>query len=143
LPALALAQGAVETAAGGLLVLLKLTVLAAAGAAGTLARVGISTWVGRAGAAFPFGTLAVNLLGCLAFGLVWAIAERSVEHAEALRVYVLWGFMGAFTTFSTFAFDSSVMLARREAWFLAANLAAQNGLGILLVIAGLWLGRRI
>ncbi|MCC6409686.1 MAG: CrcB family protein [Planctomycetes bacterium] len=124
--------------------LVKLALLAAAGAVGTLARFGVSTWVQRSGASsFPLGTLAVNLLGCFAFGVLWAVAERRVESAEALRMYALTGFMGAFTTFSTFAFDSSVMLARREGWLLAANLALQNGLGIGLVIVGLWLGRKL
>lgn len=123
--------------------LVKLALLATAGAAGTLARYGVSTWAQRAGpGAFPWGTLAVNLLGCFAFGLIWALAERRVEGSEALRVYALTGFMGAFTTFSTFAFDSSVLLARREGWLLLANLVLQNGAGLALVIVGLWLGRR-
>lgn len=122
--------------------LVKLSLLAVAGAVGTLARYGVSTWVNRVSpGSFPWGTLAVNLLGCFAFGLLWALAERWNEHAEALRIYALIGFMGAFTTFSTFAFDSSLMLGRREMWLLAANLALQNGLGIALVIAGLRLGR--
>ncbi|MCE9593045.1 MAG: CrcB family protein [Planctomycetes bacterium] len=121
----------------------KLALLAAAGALGTLARFGVSSWVQRGpNTAFPLGTLAVNLLGCFAFGLVWALAERRFESIENLRLYALTGFMGAFTTFSTYAFDGSVMLARQAWWTFAAYVGLQNVLGIVLVIAGLALGRK-
>ncbi len=121
----------------------KLALLAVAGSIGTLARYGLATWIQRQSPLdFPFGTLAVNLVGCLLFGIVWGFAERRIDGGDALRLYALVGFMGAFTTFSTFAFDSAQMLARRELAVLALNLALQNGLGIALVIGGLALGRR-
>jgi fluoride exporter len=125
-------------------VFVKLALLAASGALGTLARYGVSNWVQRGTShSFPVGTLTVNLLGCLAFGLVWAFAERRIESAESLRLYALTGFMGAFTTFSTLAFDGSQMLDRRAWWSFAAYVGLQNVLGILLVMAGLALGRKL
>jgi fluoride exporter len=120
----------------------ELTLLAVFGALGTLARYGLSGWVQRlGGAGFPWGTLAVNALGCLLFGLVWALAEERLLISGQTRFILLTGFMGAFTTFSTFAFESSQMLRDGE-WLLAGlNLVAQNLLGLLCMAAGIAVGR--
>lgn len=120
----------------------KLAWLAGAGALGTLARYGVGGVVQRAvGGAFPWGTLVVNALGCLLFGLVWALAEERLVIAGETRVILLVGFMGAFTTFSTFAFETSAMLRDAEWSFALANLLSQNVLGIACFFAGLALGR--
>jgi fluoride exporter len=120
----------------------KLAWLAGAGALGTLARYGVGGVVQRAlGGAFPWGTLVVNALGCLLFGLVWALAEERLVISGETRVVLLVGFMGAFTTFSTFAFETSAMLRDAEWSFALANLLSQNVLGIACFFAGLALGR--
>jgi CrcB protein len=122
--------------------MMKLVWLAAAGAIGTLARWGIGGVVQRSlGGAFPWGTLAVNALGCLLFGLVWSLAEERLVIGGETRVVLLVGFMGAFTTFSTYAFETSAMLRDAEWSFALANVAAQNLLGIACFFAGLALGR--
>ena len=91
--------------------------------------------------AMPWGTLAVNALGCLLFGVVWSLAEERMLISSQARTIVLVGFMGAFTTFSTYAFETAQMLGDSE-WLLAAgNLLVQNVLGIALVLAGMALGR--
>lgn len=120
----------------------KLLWLMLAGAAGTLARYGLSGWVQRwTGAAYPWGTLAVNALGCFLFGLVWSWADLRLEVGPQARLVVLVGFMGAFTTFSTFAFETSQML-RDAQWLVAGvNLAAQNFGGLLMVMLGMAAGR--
>jgi fluoride exporter len=120
----------------------KLAWLAAAGALGTLARYGVGGVVQRAlGGAFPWGTLVVNAVGCLLFGLVWALAEERMVISGETRAILLVGFMGAFTTFSTFAFETSAMLRDAEWSFALANLLSQNVLGIVCFFAGLALGR--
>ena len=120
----------------------KLAWLAGAGALGTLARYGVGGVVQRAlGGAFPWGTLVVNALGCLLFGLVWALAEERLVISGETRVILLVGFMGAFTTFSTFAFETSAMLRDAEWSFALANVLSQNVLGIACFFAGLALGR--
>lgn len=120
----------------------KLGWLALAGAAGTLARFGISGLAQRlGGAAFPWGTLAVNLAGCFLFGLVWTLAEDRLLISGETRFILLTGFMGAFTTFSTFAFETGEFL-REAQWLEAAgNLAAQNLLGLACIFLGLAVGR--
>jgi len=120
----------------------KLAWLAAAGAVGTLARYGVAGVVQRAlGGAFPWGTLVVNAVGCLLFGLVWALAEERMVISGETRAILLVGFMGAFTTFSTFAFETSAMLRDAEWSFALANVLSQNVLGIVCFFAGLALGR--
>lgn len=122
----------------------RLLLLAAAGSAGTLARYGLSLWVQRqAGTVFPWGTLVVNLVGCFAFGLAWAIAEGRLNISSDARAMILIGFMGAFTTFSSFAYETSALLRDAE-WGLAlANVALQNVLGVALLLVGIALGRHV
>ena len=121
-----------------------LLLLALAGGAGTLARYALSGFAQqlfRAG--FPWGTLTVNALGCLMFGLVSALGEERLLIDPKTRVIVLTGFMGAFTTFSTFAFETGNLLRDSE-WALAlANIAGQNLLGLVCVFAGFALSRLI
>ena len=116
--------------------------LMALGAAGTLARVGLSTWVQRRTASgLPLGTASVNLLGCFAFGLVVALSAQHPA-STTLRFVLLGGFMGAFTTFSSYVFDTYNLLARGRTGAALLNLVLQNGLGLLALFAGLALGKR-
>lgn len=118
--------------------------LALAGAGGTLARYGVTSLVQRTAAAgSPLGTAAVNLLGCFLAGLIWSMAEARVGFSDELRTILLVGFMGAFTTFSAFMLDTSI-LAREVDWLRASlNLLLQNGLGLVLLVAGLAAGRSV
>jgi len=109
---------------------------------GTLARYGLGGLMQRLLPwPFPWGTLTVNLVGSFLFGLVWAVAvERTMISAD-LRIIVLAGFMGAFTTFSTFMFETGELL-RNSQWLLAVgNLALQNVVGLAAVLAGWALAR--
>jgi CrcB protein len=116
----------------------KLLWIAAAGAFGSLARYGLQGLVQRQAASlFPWGTLAVNVLGCFLFGLVWALAEERGAMSAQARTVLLIGFMGAFTTFSSFAYET-VQLVRDAQWLLAAaNVAAQNVLGFVALVLGI------
>jgi len=120
----------------------KLLLLAAAGAMGTLARFYLAGLVQRIFPHdFPWGTLAVNALGCLLFGFVWSLAEGRGVLSPQTRAIILVGFMGAFTTFSTFAFETSQLMHRGEMLAAGGNLLLSNVLCIALVFAGLALGR--
>ena len=115
----------------------NLVLLSVAGAAGTLARYGMSEIVSHLlGRRFPWSTLSVNLLGSLLFGLVWTLADERKLISPQAGLVILTGFMGAFTTFSTFAFESGQLLSAAKWDLLFANVAAQNGLGLLAVFAG-------
>jgi CrcB protein len=110
-----------------------------AGAAGALLRLLFAVMLRTAGDAFPFGTLAVNVVGCFAFGVCWSLHEGAWSKPVAAAVFT--GFLGAFTTFSTFAFEC-VDLWERGRWVACLfHAIGQNVLGIAAVAAGLWLGR--
>ncbi len=116
--------------------------IAVAGAIGTLCRYWLSGLVQKlGGASFPWGTFAVNASGCLLFGLMWSLCEERMVVSGQTRMIVLTGFMGAFTTFSTFAFESAAMLEDSQ-WTLAlVNAVGQNLIGISCILIGLAAGR--
>ncbi|NLW82143.1 MAG: fluoride efflux transporter CrcB [Desulfovibrionales bacterium] len=122
----------------------KILLIALAGACGTLSRYWLS---GAAyellGRDFPWGTWAVNILGCFLFGLVWILAEERGSLSAQARVLILTGFMGAFTTFSTFIFESG-SIAQDGQWLkLALNLGGQNLVGFVALYLGMGLGKAI
>ena len=122
----------------------RLLWIALAGALGSLSRYGLQGLVQRQAASlFPWGTLAVNALGCFLFGLVWALAEEKGVLGAQARTILLIGFMGAFTTFSSFAYET-VQLVRDAQWMLAAaNVAAQNVLGFAALVLGIAAARAL
>lgn len=131
-----------QTLKGTINVLTKLMWLFAAGGLGALARFGLSGFVQRlCGSEFPFGTIAVNLVGCLAFGFVWTLADERLIISGETRFIILTGFMGAFTTFSTFAFETSGLLRDAEWWSAAGNVLGHNVVGVAAVIGGMALGK--
>lgn len=115
----------------------RLVWLSLAGALGTLTRYGLGGFVQRLHeTSFPWGTLFVNLLGCFLFGFFWSLAEERFLISSETRLIVLVGFMGAFTTFSSYIFEASQMLRGSE-WLLAAiNFTTQNFLGFLSLFIG-------
>ena len=120
----------------------RLGLLAVTGAIGTLARYWLGGLVYRVcGTGFPWGTFTVNVLGCFLFGVVWVLAEERLLIKGETRFVILTGFMGAFTTFSTFAFETH-QLVRDSEWLLAAgNVIGQVALGFLGLFVGIALGR--
>jgi CrcB protein len=115
----------------------------AGGFVGAALRFGVSGGVQRlAGfSSFPYGTLAVNVLGCLAIGLLSGLAEsRQVLTPEA-RLLILIGLLGSFTTFSTFGYETLTLLRDGVLLRAAANVALQIGLGLGAAWAGLALSR--
>jgi CrcB protein len=125
----------------------KLLWLALAGVAGTLSRYALQGLVQKwSGSSFPWGTFAVNALGCFLFGAVWAMGgDRMLFGARSaeIRSIILIGFMGAFTTFSSFAGETGNLLADQEWAMAAGNIFLQNVSGIALFFAGLFVGRWI
>jgi len=122
----------------------KLALIALAGAAGSLARYWLSglvyTFVGRE---FPWGTAVVNILGCFLFGLIWELGGDRMIIRNETRAIILTGFMGAFTTFSTFIFESGAFLEDGRILPALANVGFQTGLGFAALFGGLMLGRML
>lgn len=111
--------------------------IALAGALGTLARHGLSGWTyGILGERFPWGTLAVNVLGCLGIGLIMEIALGSDRIPREWRIALTVGFLGGFTTFSTFAYETVRALHDGD-WRTAALNVASN---VALCLGATWIG---
>ena len=133
---------ATDAGSGTLSLTAKLAWLAAAGALGTLSRYGVAMFVDRnLQAVFPWGTVAVNMTGCFFFGLVYSFAEQRAALAGDVRGIVLTGFMGAYTTYSTFAFQSAQYIEKSQWALAAANIVSQNVLGVVCVFAGFFVGK--
>lgn len=110
--------------------------IALGGAFGALLRYGVSGLTHRlAGASFPWGTLAVNLLGCLLIGFLWAFSEK-VQLSPGVRLLVFTGVLGAFTTFSTFGLESFNLFREGEVGRGIVNILASNVLGLGCVFLG-------
>jgi len=122
----------------------KFFLIGFAGGLGALARYGLAGIVQKhAGFGVPWGTATVNLVGCFLFGLLWVSMEERFPVTADTRIVVLAGFMGAFTTFSTFVFETQQLL--EDSQYLAAlgSVALQNGGGLAAVILGMAAGKWI
>ena len=118
--------------------------IALGGAAGALSRYLVDDVVTRAtGGSFPVGTLVINLSGSFALGILFALVmERAVLPAD-IRAPVMIGFLGAYTTFSTWMLESW-RLAETGAMTLAAvNIVGSVVLGLVAVFAGIAVGRAL
>jgi CrcB protein len=111
--------------------------IAVGGSLGAVSRYWVSGatyhWLGQG---FPFGTLAVNLLGSLAMGFLSVLLVHRFNISEEIRIGLLAGFLGSFTTFSTFAMDT-LHLAGNEA---ALKAMCYVLFSVLLCIIGAWAG---
>jgi CrcB protein len=114
------------------------------GALGALGRYGVSRAMIRLiGQSFPYGTLAVNCVGSFLIGLLMQRLLGSDLVPSSLRLALIVGFLGAFTTFSTFSYET-VNYFRNGSWYLgAANIAANMALGIGFVLAGMAIARYV
>lgn len=120
----------------------KLVLIALAGAAGTLSRYIMAQAVQRLfGPGFPAGTFAVNILGSFLFGLVWTLFEDRLPMGSEARMVLLTGFMGAFTTFSTFMFETSALLRHGQWAYALFNIGGQTTLGLLALASGMTVAR--
>lgn len=114
------------------------------GFCGAVARYAVDRWITDAArTAFPWGTLAINVSGSFVLGLLFALTAERGPLPEELRLPLGVGFLGAYTTFSTFALES-LRLAESGSWSLAiANVTGSVILGLAAVLLGVAIGRAI
>ena len=114
------------------------------GFVGAVVRYWINTWLTtRWGAAFPYGTLFVNVSGSFVLCLILAMLSRGFDVAPALRLALTVGFLGSYTTFSTFSADALLLLETGHTLRGLAYVAASVVGGGLMGAAGLLLGRSL
>ena len=122
---------------------LQLLLIAVFGAVGTLARYGLQGLVQlRAGSAFPYGTLLVNLTGCFFLGLIGQFTMNRMVLPADWRVAITVGFFGGYTTFSSFGWETAKMLEDGEWLGATAYVGASVVAGLLLSVAGIRLANK-
>ena len=122
----------------------KLFLIGVAGFIGTLSRYLMADVIGkRYGETFPTGTLVVNLVGCFLVGLLFHLLEERFLVNQTARTVVMIGFLGGFTTFSSFGLHTFTLLQDRQFGFAVLNLTASNIVGLVLVWAGYSLAKLI
>ncbi len=117
--------------------------LAVAGALGALARYGLDEWVERRGGLFPWGIFVVNVSGAFLIGLAVEVMEPRFEDVTWLRAAVITGFLGAYTTFSTFSLDTFRLFEAGFPVHAFANAVGTLVAGLLAVWLGLTVGRAL
>lgn len=94
------------------------------------------------GVGFPYGTFLINISGSFLLGLVTAfLAQRMLPYSDQMRLAISVGFLGAYTTFSTFSYESNALLQDGEWLWAGVNVVGSVVLGLLAVRAGIMLGR--
>lgn len=122
---------------------MKILLVLLGGSLGALSRYGLSLLAAKLfGTRFPWGTLIVNLSGCFLIGLSLALADRGFSLMNPLaRLFFVTGYLGALTTFSTYAMETSMAMKGESHLVAVLNVLANNAAGVALVFLGMWVGR--
>jgi fluoride exporter len=115
-----------------------------AGAVGALSRYGLEGLISeRFPGSFPSGTFVINVTGSFVLGFLFVVLTERIAASPALRTSLMVGFVGAYTTFSTFSFETVRLIEDGALRTAALNVAATVALGLVAVWAGMTVGRTI
>ena len=123
--------------------MIGLLLIALGGALGSVLRFGVITLTYKFfDIHFPWGTIFANLTGCFVIGVIWAILD-TFDEPKNLKLFLITGLLGGFTTFSSFALENFNMLRAGEIKLVAANVLISNIAGIFLVFVGYYLTKQV
>ncbi len=116
----------------------QLIIIGSGGFLGAVLRYLVSGWVqqGSRSSILPWGTLSVNLIGCLIIGILGGLVENREMFRPETRLFLMIGVLGSFTTFSTFSYETLALLRDNQILTAAANVTVHIVAGILAA----WLG---
>jgi CrcB protein len=119
--------------------MLTLALVGVGGLIGASTRYAIGRWVNdlAGNPTFPYGTLAVNVIGCLLIGILAGLAATRTLIGVDTRAFLMIGVLGGFTTFSAFGLDTIELMRRGDYFVGVSNIALQVTLGLVAVWAGL------
>ena len=118
--------------------------IALGGALGSCARYRLGSFIAsRWGTAFPWGTFAVNVTGSIVIGAFLAVAGDRLHLDPRWRFFLAIGFCGGYTTFSTFTYETAMLIEARALGYAVANVALSSLAGVLGVFGGAALARRL
>lgn len=122
----------------------KILLIGLAGFVGTVGRYALSGVIARRfGETFPAGTLVVNIIGCFLAGLLFYLLQERNLVSPTTRTVVMIGFLGGFTTFSSFGLQTFTLLRDGEFWYASLNIVGSNFLGLLMVWVGYTVGKLV
>jgi CrcB protein len=117
--------------------MIKLLIVGTGGFFGAILRYLVSGWVYYlCGTGLPYGTFAVNILGCLIFGLLAGLMQSREILTHNFRLLVMVGLLGSFTTFSTFSYETFTLMNDNQYLSAVMNVLMSVVVGILALIAG-------
>ncbi len=121
----------------------ELLMVGAGGFVGAVCRYGLAGMIHRLvpGALFPVGTLGVNILGCFLIGALNGVIEARQVFGPEMRLFLLIGLLGGFTTYSTFGYEGLSLLRQSEGFGFVLYVGLHLAIGLLAVWAGFALGR--
>lgn len=114
------------------------------GGVGSLLRFGLSRWVnGMVISAFPYGTFMVNMVGCFLIGFIMFYTERFGSQSQPWRLLLVTGLCGGFTTFSSFSWENSQLIADHRVMLFLLYAFGSVLLGLLATYFGIMAGKNI
>ncbi len=117
--------------------MVQILIVGMGGFVGAILRYGLSGWIHRfTNSGFPYGTLAVNIIGCLLIGVLMGLVEYRPILSPGLRLFLTIGLLGSLTTFSTFGYETFELLRQKEFLHALANMALNGIVGLAAVAAG-------
>ncbi len=127
---------------GEVLILSRYFFIAIGAALGANARYLVGVWAAeRFGADFPYGTLLVNVTGSFVLGFLVAITTSRIQISPEMRLLLAVGFLGSYTTFSSFAVESTLLWRDVTFWFGLRNVLLNNGIGLVCALLGAYVSR--
>jgi fluoride exporter len=122
----------------------RILLIGLAGLVGTLGRYWLSGLAARRfGETFPVGTLLVNIVGCFLAGFLFYLMQERFLVNQTVRTAIMIGFLGGFTTFSSFGLQTFTLIRDSEFGFAALNIVVSNLVGLLMVWIGYTLARAL
>ena len=113
------------------------------GGIGSIARYGVGRFYQHWKPAFPYATLTANFLSCLIFGIVVMLALQRLNLSNAIKLLLITGFCGGFSTYSSFTFETIEMLKAGQTLMAVINIIINFALSVTGLFIGFWLGRLI
>lgn len=124
--------------------MLNMLAVAVGAAVGANLRYGLSIWAAqRLGVGWPYGTFIINVLGCLAIGALLTLLATRVQLSEPVRLFLVTGLLGGFTTFSSFGYESYSLISTGDWLGAGLYVGASVVVGLLAVFLGAGLARLV
>ena len=123
--------------------LTRILAIAFGGALGSVARYGLNLLFAKTFAPFPFATFFINITGTFLIGFLATLFSQKLNVDESLRLFLTVGFLGAYTTFSTFEFETFTLMREKHLLIAILYVSMSFAIGLIGVSAGVWLAKKI